>query len=295
MLPNFLIVGGPRCGTTYLYKCLTEHPDIYMAGLSYSGDINFFNPGSQISAICYYDRGLDWYQRLFDGRRGETAVGEKSAHYFADPEVAPRIFKHIPDAKLIAVIRNPVERAYSDFWYSRGKLPPGITFVDACLSSTGYERWLVPSGLYYQHLQRFLEFFPRDRIHIVVNDFLQRDPRTELAKLFKFLSVDSTFIPSCVDQKINGAIGPGTSIYRLRSIGHHVKKNYPSIFRALKQFPTTGLERYIGSRMSKIAVEAEYPPMPVADRRRLASVFAADTRQMGTYLSIDLPSMWQLD
>jgi hypothetical protein len=294
MLPNFLIVGGPRCGTTYLHQCLAEHPDIYMAGLSYSGDINFFNPGSGISAIRYYDRGMAWYESLFDGRRCETAVGEKSAHYFADPEVPARIFEHIPEAKLIVAIRNPVERAYSDFWYSRGKLPAEMGFVEACQSSTGYERWFMESGLYYQHLQRFLEFFSKDRIHIVVNDFLRSDPRAELTKLFDFLGVDSTFIPSCVDHKINGAIGPGTNIYRLRAVGHHVKRNYAGVFRALKRLPTTWLEQYVGRRMSEISSAVAYPPMAPADRCRLAAFFAADSRQIGKHLSVDLESMWRL-
>jgi len=294
MLPNFLIVGGPRCGTTYLHQCLAEHPDIFMAGLSYSGDINFFNPGSEISAIQYYDRGLAWYEQLFEGRRNEHAVGEKSAHYFADPEVPARLFAHVPDARLIVVIRDPIARAYSDFWYSRGKLPAGAGFVDACLSRTRYGRWLIPSGLYYESLQRYLKFFPTDRIHVVVNDFLQTRPRRELATLFGFLGVDSTFIPSCVDRKINGAVGPGNSIYRLRAVGHHLKMNHPAVFRALKRFPTTGLERAIGRRMTKRSADAAYPPMAAADRRRLVPYFAADTRQMGSYLSVDLDAMWHM-
>ena len=294
MLPNFIIVGAPRCGTTYLRQCLVEHPDIYMAGLSYTGDINFFNPGSEISAIRYYECGMAWYEGLFDGRRHETAVGEKTAHYFADPEVAARIFEHIPDARLVVAIRNPVERAYSAFWYNRGKLPSAIGFTEACQSPVGHQLRFLESGLYYQNLQRFLEFFSKDRIHIVVNDFLQRDPRQELAKLFDFLGVDSTFIPSVMNRKINGAIGPGTNIYRLRAAGHHVKQNYRGVFRMLKKLPTTWLDQYVGRRMSEISSNAGYPAMAWADRCRLEAFFDEDSREMGKHLSIDLQSMWRL-
>jgi hypothetical protein len=293
MLPNFLILGAPRSGTTYLHRCLEEHPDVYMARLSYSGDINFFNPNSEISAIRYYDRGIAWYEGLFDGRRHETAVGEKTAHYFADPEVPARIFAHIPEAKLVVVIRNPVERAYSNFWYSRGKLPSGLDFIEACHSPAGRKLRLLESGLYYQHLQRFLEFFPRDRIHIIVHDFLRSDPRAQLARLFDFLGVDSTFIPSSIDCRINGAIGPGTNIYRIRAAGHHVKQHYRRAFRMLKKLPTSWFEQYLGRRMSQISSNAGYPPMALADRRRLEAFFDEDNLEIGRHLSIDLQSMWR--
>ncbi len=264
-----------------------------MAGLSYSGDINFFNPGSEISAIRYHDRGIAWYEGLFDGRRHETAVGEKTAHYFADPEVPARIFEHIPEAKLVVAIRNPVERAYSHFWYSRGKLPSGLGFVEACHSPAGRQLRLIESGLYYKHLQRFLEFFPVDRIHIIVQDFLQSDPRVELARLFEFLGVDSAFIPSSIDRKINGAIGPGTNIYRIRAAGHHLKQNYRRVFGMLKKLPTSWLEQYVGVRMSEISSNTGYPPMSRADRCRLEAFFDEDSREIGKHLSINLQSMWR--
>jgi hypothetical protein len=293
MLPNFLIVGAPRSGTTYLHHCLAEHPDVYMARLSYSGDINFFNPNSQISAIRYYDRGIAWYESLFNGRRHESAVGEKTAHYFADPEVPACIFAHIPGAKLVVVIRNPVERAYSNFWYSRGKLPSGVGFIEACHSPEGRQLRLLESGLYYQHLQRFLQFFPEDRIHIIVHDFLQNDPATQIKKLFEFLGVYSTFMPSSIDSRINGAIGPGTSIYRIRAIGHHIKRHYRPAFGLLKKLPISWVDEYLGRRMSEISVSTSYPPMARADRRLLEAFFKEDSREIGRYLSIDVESMWR--
>ncbi len=264
-----------------------------MAQLSYSGDINFFNPGSAISAIRYYDRGLTWYESLFDDLRRQTAVGEKSAHYFADPEVPARIFEFIPHAKLVVSIRNPVERAYSHFWYSRGKLPSGIGLIEACHSPAGRKLRILESGLYYQHLQRFLEFFPKDRIHIIVHDFLLQNAGTELARLFEFLGVDSTFLPPSLNRKINGAIGPGTNLYRIRSAGHHMKQNYGRLFRMLKRLPTGWIDRYIGRRMSEISSNAKYPPMSPSDRARLEAFFDEDNQKMGQYLSIDLQSMWR--
>lgn len=293
MLPNFLIVGAPRCGTTYLHRCLAEHPDVYMAELSYSGDVNFFNPASEISAIRYYDRGIKWYESLFDGRRLERAVGEKTAHYFADPEVPARIFEFIPEVKLVVVIRNPVDRAYSHFWYSRGKLPSGQRFLEVCYSPAGRKLRILESGLYYTNLQRFLEFFPKEQIHVVVHDYLLKSPGEELARLFEFLGVDSTFLPPSINRKINGAIGPGTNIYRLRLAGHHLKQNYPPIFRMLKRLPTSWIDKYVGRRMSKISSETGYPPISCHDRAELEVVFDEDTGRMGEYLSIDLLSMWR--
>jgi hypothetical protein len=264
-----------------------------MAELSYSGDINFFNPASEISAIRYFDRGIKWYESLFDSRRLETAVGEKTAHYFADPEVPARLFEFIPAAKLVIAIRNPVERAYSHFWYSRGKLPFGLGFLEACHSPAGRKLRILESGLYYRHLQRFLEFFPKEQIHIVVHDYLLKSPEMELARLFEFLGVDSTFLPPSVNRKINGAIGPGTNIYRMRIAGHYLKQNYRAIFRMLKRLPTSWIDQYVGQRMSEISRHAGYPPISSRERAELEAFFDEDTGRTAQYLSIDLRSMWR--
>ena len=112
VLPNFLIVGAQKCGTTSQSYYLREHPDIFMA----SQEVKFFNINKN------WRKGLDFYSTFFTGVQGETMIGEKSASYSFSkqnlrPPVQERITSVLPDAKLIWCLRNPVDRAYSQHWF----------------------------------------------------------------------------------------------------------------------------------------------------------------------------------
>ena len=264
-----------------------------MARQSYTGDMNFFNPESRISAICYYDRGIQWYERQFKGRSSESAVGEKSAHYFADPDTPAKIHEHIPGAKLIAVLRNPIDRAYSHFWYTRGMLPPNATFIEACYSAEGRRIRLLESGFYYRNLLNYLHHFDRDRLHFILFEELCSDAAAVLSGLYRYLEVDPGFVPACINEPVNGAAGPGTGVGRLRAAGHFLKRKYPGLFRLMKLgLPVTWLENYAGRRMTHVSASFSYPPIDEADWRHLSEVYYESSRQMGEYLSIDLVELW---
>lgn len=106
MLPNFLIVGAARAGTTSLYYYLKQHPDVFM---SPKKEIDFFDVDKN------FEKGLDWYERYFEGYTGQKAIGEASPLYMYLEKVPKRIAKVIPDVKLIFILRNPVDRAYSHY------------------------------------------------------------------------------------------------------------------------------------------------------------------------------------
>ena len=112
-LPTFVVIGAMRSGSTSLYKHLQAHPDVFMP----RKEIHFFDDR--------WDRGLAWYRSRFEGYDGQPAVGEATPTYLADPVALDRMAEMIPDARLLAVLRDPVDRAYSHYWmeHARGRDP----------------------------------------------------------------------------------------------------------------------------------------------------------------------------
>ncbi len=102
-LPNFIVIGPGKTGTTWLYQCLAAHPGIKLAR----------NTKETVFFADYYDRGLGWYEKFFEGLDGAAAIGEVSNTYFFTPEAPARIAAAVPKVKLIAFLRNPVERVVS--------------------------------------------------------------------------------------------------------------------------------------------------------------------------------------
>ena len=119
VLPNFVVIGAMRSGSTSLYKYLQAHPDVYMP----RKEIHFFDRK--------WDRGLSWYLTRFEGHSGQTAVGEATPTYLAEPEALDRMASTIPDARLLAVLRDPVDRAYSHYWMEHARARDPRTFEEA--------------------------------------------------------------------------------------------------------------------------------------------------------------------
>jgi hypothetical protein len=193
--PSFLIIGAQKCGTTWLSHRLRQHPEIFTAS-----NIFFFdNPAN-------YARGIAWYAEHFKDARGARAIGDKTPSYIwgsryepHDPgAVARRARQTLPDARLVVTLRNPVARAISQFNFAiqAGKMSP-LTSIDEVLtgrSRIGPGENILDRGRYARQLERWLEYFPRERLRVLL---LERDiadrPAETLTDLCNFLGVDSTF------------------------------------------------------------------------------------------------------
>ena len=204
MLPNFIVIGAAKAGTTALYWYLAEHPDVFMSPVK---ETNFFAYGVDESGKLLYGnpelhqypiRTLADYEKLFDDAGDAVAVGEASPIYLECPQAAGRIRDRLPEAKLICGIRQPVERAYSDYlMYLRFK---GTRLEPARDLSSGAQ-WAQPGshwmqiGRYYEQLKRYYDVFPRHQIHVFLFDDLQRDALGTVQGMYRFLGVDPTFAP----------------------------------------------------------------------------------------------------
>jgi hypothetical protein len=205
-LPNFLIIGAAKAGTTAIWSYLSQHPQIYMSPhkepryFALCGrPVEFCGPGDITRFRFVTD--FDDYKALFEGVKGETAIGEASPWYLYVPSAAPAIKERLPGVKLIAILREPVERAFSNFLHAvREGLEPLSSFREAMEAEE--ERiqagWsprfhYKQKGYYYRQLSHYLEYFDRERLRIYLYDDFIEEPAELVADLFAFLGVNVEF------------------------------------------------------------------------------------------------------
>lgn len=178
---HFIIIGAMKCGTTSLYRYLGAHPDI---GLSREKETDFF------LAERNFARGDDWYFSQFSA--GSPVCGEASPNYtkYSEfPGVPERIFKTVPHAKLVYIVRDPVDRFLSQYLHHLTTGEVRIPQQEILKSEAG--RNYLACSCYYQQMVQYLRFYPQDRIFVGSFDELCDAPQALLRRLFVFLGVDS--------------------------------------------------------------------------------------------------------
>jgi hypothetical protein len=272
MLPNFLIIGASRSGTTSLYSVLRRHPDIFMSPRK---EVHFFEKDSN------YRRGLSLYARHFARARGQRAVGEATPAYLCHPNAPARIAEHLPGARLVAILRNPVTRAYSQYWYRRRLLDEPLSFERAVTAYRGEvyrpgERGYFSRGFYLTYLDRYLKFFPREQVHVLLFEDMVADPPAFYRDLFRFLDVEETF--SCAEM---GARHNQTRIWKNPAYRFFFK--HPRLTAYLPRRTRRAL--CVGPRQPY-----RYPPMPDAIRQELVAYFRDANGRLAEFLGRDLSS-----
>lgn len=204
--PNLFVVGAPKCGTTSLYAYLRQHPQVFLAEPKEPNHFVYAanNPYGWKKSHPYWN--LDAYLTLFQAADNAQIVGEASTCYSLMPHVPKAIREHNPDAKILAILREPVQRAWSMYLYWQ-------QFNPACQSisiddfrqrfladdlMTAHEReqatrvkWLRHAGMYWHNLQHFYREFPADQIFLLQYDEFVQRPQASLKKICAFLEVDS--------------------------------------------------------------------------------------------------------
>jgi hypothetical protein len=223
MKPNLLILGAAKCGTTSLYYYLKQHSQICMAEPK---EPRFFE--------MEYAQGMDFYWQTYFASvwNGEPAIGEAAPRNLYLPYVGSRIKAEIPDAKLIVILRNPIERAFSHWWmtYSTGveklsfdaamvanwqQLRDGINFEGDAGEAlwrkaihwggsyrTVKYRWYLDMGYYAQQLERYLELFSSAQVKILFNKDLRKRTQAVLDEVYTFLGVDTGFTADTTPQMV---------------------------------------------------------------------------------------------
>jgi hypothetical protein len=218
-LPNFFIIGAAKSGTTSLHEYLAQHPEIHM---SFPKELNFFSfldsppnfsgpPGTADDAVLnnrlrrekYGLSITTWsqYRKVFAGVRSAKAIGESSVSYLYFPQAGRRIRQFIPDARLIAILRNPVDRAYSKYRQLRrdraeslSRFEQAVAAEEARMRDNWSPAWFyVDRGFYYRQLEPYYDLFPSSQIKIIIYDDFTKDPKAIVESIFSFLGVATDF------------------------------------------------------------------------------------------------------
>jgi hypothetical protein len=178
-LPNFIVIGAQRSGTTWLDTQLRLHPEIYLPQIR--KEVHFFDR--------YYDRGLSWYQRFFPDSGEKDLyrwIGEVTPNYIYEPSAPALIHQHIPNCKFIAILRNPVDRAYSQYGHTVRNKAYKATFTEYLKQNLEpFQR-----GLYSEQIKRYLQYFPLQNFLILIFEETMQNPEKSLKKIFDFLNLD---------------------------------------------------------------------------------------------------------
>jgi hypothetical protein len=178
MLPNFLIIGAEKGGTTWLYEKLRRHPEVYMPRVK---ELYFFSSdGSE-------GKTREWYEKHFEAA---SAVGEATPAYMCDEHAPRRIADMVSDVRLIACLRHPTDRVHSHYWMDRG-----VDKIDCSFDKVVSQRRepYIGNGLYGEQLDRYLYYFDRDQLLILISEEVFSGPSASLNKICSFLGVDDTF------------------------------------------------------------------------------------------------------
>ena len=206
----FVIAGAQRSGTTYLYQILDSHPEIYMA--------KPMRPEPKFFCIDEnFNKGKDYYiKKYFHDLPGHCkAAGEKSTSYMSDPKTPERMASLFPNMKIIFVLRNPIERAISNYWFSVQNNLEKESFEYAVKNEkqrilsnpmpqfSNHPFAYLERGEYITYIERYLKYFPQEQLFFIKSEDLEK--RDSLAQLFSFLEVDDTYYPAEIGRKINDA------------------------------------------------------------------------------------------
>jgi len=209
--PNFIIIGAAKAGTTALYENLKKHPEVFMTEMK---EPNFFSlengsltwlegtvgKGYAENFIYNFDDYLD----LFNDADGKVAIGEASPVYLYDPGASVSIYENFPNMKIIVILRNPAERAFSNFVHhlrinaeTAKNFEKALKLEDERIRKNWWWGFhYKQTGYYFSQLKKYFDLFPKEQIKVVIYDDWLHQPRDTFKEILGFLGVKQDFIPN---------------------------------------------------------------------------------------------------
>ncbi len=293
--PSFIVIGAARSGTTALYQYLQRHPDIFMSRIkepnyfAFEGcPLDFKGPGAEFvnNSIASWED----YCALFANAPPDAKTGEASPLYLYSQQAPACIKRRLPQVKLIAILRNPIEQAYSHYLYARAQMiEPLANFEEALAAQPSRlgKNWqpmfqYSEFPRYAEQLARYFEHFDREKIKIFLYEDYLKDPQSVLREIFAFVGVDSAFSPVLAPHVNMGGNPQSVFIQWLIMRPNPISR----IFRALLPLAT---RRKIRDVISRKNVDRE--EIPTAARILLWAALREDITQLQTLIGRDL-SHW---
>lgn len=302
--PNFIIIGAEKCGTTSLYHYLNQHPEVYMSPEKEPCYYIFKNGtpsilGSEINKDVFLRTRIkneQEYSKQFEGVNMQKAIGEASASYIYVKEAAENINNELPNAKLIVVLRNPVERAYSNFLHCirRGVEPlrDFNEYVQSHVEQTriknkvGLVLYYIEKGFYFKYLSEYFQLMNKENIKVIVYDELKQNPEKVVETIFNFLGLNQSFKIDVsehhnVSEKKGLQKNALTDLYKSRS---------PLMFK-IKNWIPRSMGKSVANLLNKNFRE-DIPQMTDETKTILKSTFLADIENLERLIDKDL-SGWK--
>jgi hypothetical protein len=293
-LPDFFVVGAPKAGTTSLYRYLGQHPEIFLSPLK---EPCYFAPEIHPDAFSEQHRAFvdreakalrkyldgpmsdeifggivsDWadYLKLFRNAGDARAVGEGSVCYLWSATAAKNIFTRIPSARIVMILRDPVERAFSQHLHVRAQGIVKGTFAEHVRSGLrarggryGVDHPFLELGLYAEQVSRFRSLFPPENIRIFEYSAYGECPQGALRDVFRFLGIDTEFMPDTSRRELEGRLP------------------IPGVPRRLQRFVRPLLPKY-----------SRRPAMTPEEVKLLADYYSEDTAKLSSLVDFDI-SHW---
>ncbi|GIU89476.1 MAG: hypothetical protein KatS3mg010_0575 [Acidimicrobiia bacterium] len=228
--PTFLVIGAQKSATRWLRTNLGEHPDVFVA----SQEVKFFNHPKRVEAL-----GGEWYRAQFRGWAGEPVVGEATPGYMIlrhrPSDVATRIRSMIPDVKLVALLRNPVDRAQSALLHHKkqGRVHPRTGLLDHLHRVPPEDDWMgiVTGGWYAASLEPYLHTFG-ERLRVELHDDVVRDARGVYARVLAHIGAAGGFAPETLSEVVRSnrsgrsdeALSPAERVEAYEFFRHDVER-----------------------------------------------------------------------
>lgn len=262
--PAFIIIGAVKGATTWVAHQLRAHPDLWLP----NAEPHYFS--------TEYHRGPDWYRSLFQAPYGRL-LGEKSASYLAHPQAAERIAATLPQARLIVQLRDPVQRAYSDYcmYFRRGMVGADPRkHLDARHAASSR---FLEGGLYGAHIMRFLDHFPREQLHVVLYENMKNAAEEVVAGVCRHIGVAPHFVAEEATQRKNDSKAPMLPLPLRRLL----KPTRP-LLDPLRSNPLLARAR------ASIAAPVRYPPLTEELRDMLRDFYRDDLLMLEEQLQQEL-------
>jgi Sulfotransferase family len=279
--PNLFVVGAGRAGTSSLWHYLGQHPDIFMSPVKEPYFFTTYQPTFQPLITTEAE-----YLRLFEQAGDSRWAGEATPSYLRDPETPQRIHDVSPDARILAVLRHPVDRTWSSYWHARRygveKRDFDEVLADCERSPRSPSWWYIRGGLYAEPVRRYQSFFG-DRLLVLVFEELFADARAGMRRVFEWLEVDPRPAETLRADVLNPYSRPRNRLATRFYSGRAVR------FLAKRAVPVA-----LHHRLERVALVREAKPeLEPGHRRRLAERFADDVRELERVLGRRLP--WDLN
>lgn len=260
--PTAIGIGAQKCASSWIHAVLAAHPQ---ASVARDKEVDFFS--------YYYDRGYSWYEAQFDAASPATLHFENSPSYFHDPRTPGRVQAYDPTMKIVLLLRDPVERAYSNHLHEiiKGHIRPDASFEDGLKNNPSY----LEQSRYATHLHRWLDVFPKHQLLVLLAEDIRQDPQGQAAKVYGFLGLDSSFTTGLLAERRNESDRARLPWLRkaLRAQGDRLRRmGMEEQLMRMKKMPP--FQQLLAA--NRIDVRAEVAPMRPETRQRITEELAPE-------------------